>query len=375
MMAAITCGGLARTPARADEKADALLAKAKAAYKSAKSLSATLTASTLQGTQKFEQSATVQLRKPNFARIKITSPQKASIMSDGKNVYILMADNQYMKQPVEQGLGQVETMGGLPVALFLGHDSYGLGTAKLSDADVQTKYSGKETVAGASYDVLTISGKSPFVHTVKVYIGADGLIGRTVSEISVQNTKGAETSELKDQKLNAVPATTSFAVALPKDAKLFTPPTDADYAAKLVAVGKPAPVFALPTPTGGTVSLTDSAADHKAVLVNFWFYGWGACREEFPHLQQLFSELKDKGLDLIAVNNGDSKDTINKYVAENKFTFKIGMPPQGYGIFNDYGVQAYPTNYVVDSKGKVVFRCVGFDEEGIKKALADLGVK
>ena len=50
------------------------------------------------------------------------------------------------------------------------------------------------------------------------------------------------------------------------------------------------------------------------------------------------------------------------------------MPPQGYGIFNDYGVQAYPTNYVVDSKGKVVFRCVGFDEEGIKKALAQLGV-
>ena len=51
------------------------------------------------------------------------------------------------------------------------------------------------------------------------------------------------------------------------------------------------------------------------------------------------------------------------------------MPPQGYGIFSDYGVQAYPTNYVVDSTGNVVFRCVGFDEAGIKKALADLGVK
>ena len=78
---------------------------------------------------------------------------------------------------------------------------------------------------------------------------------------------------------------------------------------------------------------------------------------------------------MIAVNQGDPKETINKYVKENSFTFKIGMPPQGYGIFNDYGVQAYPTNYVIDSKGKVVFRCVGFDEEGIKKALAGLGVK
>ena len=92
-------------------------------------------------------------------------------------------------------------------------------------------------------------------------------------------------------------------------------------------------------------------------------------------MQQLYSELKDKGLELIAINQGDKKETIQKYLNENKFTFKIGMPPQGYGIFNDYGVVAYPTNYVVDSKGTVVFRCVGFDEEGIKKALAQLGVK
>lgn len=75
------------------------------------------------------------------------------------------------------------------------------------------------------------------------------------------------------------------------------------------------------------------------------------------------------------MNQGDDKETINKYVKENSFTYKIGMPPKGYGIFNDYGVLAYPTNYLVDSKGNVVFRSVGFDEEGIKKALAALGVK
>jgi hypothetical protein len=51
------------------------------------------------------------------------------------------------------------------------------------------------------------------------------------------------------------------------------------------------------------------------------------------------------------------------------------MPQQGCSIFRDYGVRSYPTNYVIDSRGKVVFRCIGFDEQGIKKALADLGVK
>jgi hypothetical protein len=75
------------------------------------------------------------------------------------------------------------------------------------------------------------------------------------------------------------------------------------------------------------------------------------------------------------VNQGDDKETINKYVAENKFGFKVAMPPESSKVFEDYGVQAYPTNYVIDASGKVVFHCVGFDEEGIRNALAQLGVK
>ena len=78
---------------------------------------------------------------------------------------------------------------------------------------------------------------------------------------------------------------------------------------------------------------------------------------------------------MIAINNGDSNDVINKYVKENEFTFQVGAPPKGYGIFNDYGVQAYPTNYLVDANGKVVFRSVGFDEKGLKDALSKLGLK
>jgi thioredoxin-related protein len=44
-------------------------------------------------------------------------------------------------------------------------------------------------------------------------------------------------------------------------------------------------------------------------------------------------------------------------------------------IFQQYAVQAYPTNYVLDSTGKIVFRSVGFDEPGIRAALKKLGVK
>jgi peroxiredoxin len=91
----------------------------------------------------------------------------------------------------------------------------------------------------------------------------------------------------------------------------------------------------------------------------------------------MYAELKDKGLELIAVNSGDSADTINKYVAENKFTFPIVMGERdgADSVFKQYGVQAYPTNYLLDGNGNVVFRSVGFSEKDLRAALEKLGLK
>jgi peroxiredoxin len=371
--AVAACTLAAASPARADATADSLLAKVRAAYGSAQSLSASLSVTTGQGLAKTTEIGNFRLRKPNLARLQITSPQKMSVMADGKGVYILLPDNQYLKRSLDQGLMQTELIGGLASSLFFGHDAYGV--AKLSDVGLVKTYSGKQAVGGVNYDMVTVSGKTPVDHTVKIFIAPDGLVGRTVTSITVRNTTAVRTHEWKSQKLNAVPASASFAVALPRSAKLYSSPHDDDLESRLVAVGKPAPAFAFPTPDGGTVSLAASAAAHKAVLVNFWFVNCPTCREEFPHLQKLYSERKDKGLELIAINHGDDKEAIEKYLSENKLTFEVGMPPEESDIFRDYGVQAYPTTYIIDSKGTVVFRSVGYDEEGIHKALEKLGVK
>jgi hypothetical protein len=79
----------------------------------------------------------------------------------------------------------------------------------------------------------------------------------------------------------------------------------------------------------------------------------------------------------VAVNYSDSAEVINKYVAEGKFTFKIVMGGSGsnYALGKAYGVQAYPTNYLVDSDGKIIWRSVGFDEQGLRAALEKMGLK
>jgi len=92
----------------------------------------------------------------------------------------------------------------------------------------------------------------------------------------------------------------------------------------------------------------------------------------------LYHSLHGKGLELIAVNSNDDASTIKKYRTDSGFSFIMAMDNVGkkdYGVAGKYGVQAYPTNYVLNSSGKVVWRGVGFDEDAIRSALAKLGVK
>jgi peroxiredoxin len=91
----------------------------------------------------------------------------------------------------------------------------------------------------------------------------------------------------------------------------------------------------------------------------------------------LYQELRAKGFEIVAVNAGDPEERIVKYVDENKFTFRIVMGGEGekYTLGKAYGVQAYPTNYIVDADGKIVWRGVGFNEKALREALEKIGLK
>ena len=186
-----------------------------------------------------------------------------------------------------------------------------------------------------------------------------------------------ERSELvyvyKDLKLDVSMKPEQFAWKPPADAKPYEPP---NYEAKLLPVGAQAPQFTLKTPRGGELSLAEALKGNKATLINFWFHGCGPCRAEFPHLQRMFKDMRSQGFNIVAINYGDSAEVINKYVDENKFEFPIVMNGKhDADMSKAYGVQAYPTNYVLDSSGKIVARFVGFNEKGLLEALKKLGLE
>jgi len=361
--------------ARADEKADTLLKEVITATKAVTTLTADFTYSLETQGRKMAMEGTAKVKRPNLARIDSTGSMAQTIASDGKTIWTLRKDeNQYIKTNADPE-GKIvagAVMPHFPLSFFFNPtaDLFGTGSA------MKIQGVSNEKVADRTFQVIEGSIEKPVTASIKLYVGPDKLLHRVALTYKQDSETVTIDAALQNVKTGVALAASQFAYKPPKNAKLFEQP---NFEAKLVSVGKEAPNFTLPTPDGGQVALGEAVKGKKAVLVNFWFYGCGPCRAEFPHLQKIYTDLKDKGLELIAINNGDPKEVINKYIDENKWTFKIVMGgPRGgkdYGVFEQYGVQAYPTNYLLDGEGKVVWRSVGFNEAALLAALEKMGLK
>ncbi len=154
---------------------------------------------------------------------------------------------------------------------------------------------------------------------------------------------------------------------------------EADPGAQLI--GQPAPDFRVPLLSGGSTTLAEARRGKKALLLNFWFRGCEPCRLEFPHLQKAYDELAGAGLEILAVDHGDSRAAIGEFVS-GKYHFPIGVgrgdDDSANPIFEAYRVSVFPTSYLIDSEGRVVWRGVGFGpdlKDELSEALAKLGVQ
>lgn len=138
-------------------------------------------------------------------------------------------------------------------------------------------------------------------------------------------------------------------------------------------VGGGAPDFALNTPDGKTLHLSDFRG--KAVVLNFWATWCGPCKIEMPWFVDLQKKYASQGLQIIGVAMDDSsKEDIEKFAKEMSVNYPIviGMEKTAdtYG-----GLPALPTTLYIDREGRVVDRVIGLRgraeiEQTIQKILA-----
>jgi peroxiredoxin len=127
--------------------------------------------------------------------------------------------------------------------------------------------------------------------------------------------------------------------------------------------GAPAPDFQVTDLEGKAFHLKECCGK-EAVLLFFWSFFCGPCREEMPLINQMTRDYKGKGLQVIGVNldGREMKKAIDKFVANEKLEFRIvfdELTGDAFRVADPYGVAGTPATFLIDKKGVISFSTVG----------------
>jgi outer membrane lipoprotein-sorting protein len=259
-------------PARADEKADALLQQTRTATAKLQTLRADVEATFKSDFGSQSITGTVALKRPNLVRCETRGAFEGLTVSDGKTVFdYAVKQNQYRKvAPGPDGRNIPTPLGDL-VSGFFRPQSIGM-----ARRGVTPTYVGKEVLEGTEYEVveLAVTGPQQAGSTTRYFISSkDNLVHQVVMNSKEGDSTFTTSLRLKNLQTDVPIDDAAFQWTPPATARLFVPQGPRGLEEKLIPVGKPAPDFNLPMPRGGQLSLSDARKGKKATLVNFWFYG------------------------------------------------------------------------------------------------------
>jgi thiol-disulfide isomerase/thioredoxin len=120
-----------------------------------------------------------------------------------------------------------------------------------------------------------------------------------------------------------------------------------------------APPFALPDTAGKPVRLAEYRG--KVTLVNFWASWCEPCREEFPHMAELYREFSRAAFDIAAISDDVSDSKMRGFVREFRPPFPILVG--GGRMKAIYHYRGLPYSVLIDRDGRIIERIFGFGGE------------
>ena len=114
--------------------------------------------------------------------------------------------------------------------------------------------------------------------------------------------------------------------------------------------------FDLPDLKGQQHTLEDYRG--QVVLVNFWASWCPPCIQEMPVLEKLKQKLDEQPFEILAVNVGEAKYRVWKFVKLINFGLQVILDTRK-NTFNSWGLSVLPTSFLLDRKGNIRYRVIG----------------
>ena len=105
----------------------------------------------------------------------------------------------------------------------------------------------------------------------------------------------------------------------------------------------------------------------QVVVLNFWFTACAPCILEIDALNKVAEKYKDK-VHFLAISFDKKDDYLTRFVRRREMQYQI--IPDRKDICTAYKIKMYPTNIVINKKGKVIFAEVG-NKEDIESKLSE----
>lgn len=138
--------------------------------------------------------------------------------------------------------------------------------------------------------------------------------------------------------------------------------------------GPRAPGFELPVIANGSGQYSLESSLGRVTYLDYWASWCGPCRISLPALNEIYQELRDQGLDILAVSvdvvEEDALDFLKKYPVN----YPVLLDSKG-DIAKAYGVNGMPSGYLIDQNGIIRDVHIGFrrgDETKIRQRIMEI---
>ena len=99
----------------------------------------------------------------------------------------------------------------------------------------------------------------------------------------------------------------------------------------------------------------------KVVFLNFWATWCPPCVQEMPMMDRLYKSLKDKGFVVVALNDYEPRERVEKFLKDKSYSFPVLIDPSGK-VSEAFRSMVLPSTFIIDREGNVIGKVVGMRE-------------